>query len=175
MMEDSHFNSSYFWSPIPTVPGQVSLNKESLVCSLFRTDVKRVPGLSNFKKSPLWWQLENAMFLNKVKEQQEKNASFSTSSGPHYQTALLTIPTPGSKTDGGGPAGSVAHLHPPHSGQNMLPMPSTGIMTTGEEKPLGLFLLIPQYIWHNIQWSNQIRRTPKFKVGLTSQKFSCEP
>lgn len=26
MMEESHFNSSYFWSPIPTVPGQVGLN-----------------------------------------------------------------------------------------------------------------------------------------------------
>lgn len=26
MMEESHFNSSYFWSPIPTVPGQVSVN-----------------------------------------------------------------------------------------------------------------------------------------------------
>ncbi|TKS82267.1 Zinc finger protein [Collichthys lucidus] len=100
MMEDSHFNSSYFWSPIPTVPGQI----------------------------------ENAMFLNKVKEQQEKNASFSTSSAPHYQTALLTIPTPGSKADGGGPAGGVAHLHPPHSGQNMLPMPSTGIMTTDKKE-----------------------------------------
>ncbi|XP_072250084.1 zinc finger protein 384b isoform X2 [Leuresthes tenuis] len=60
-MEDSHFNSSYFWSPVPTVPGQI----------------------------------ENAMFLNKVKEQQEKNASFSPSSASHYQTALLTIPSPG--------------------------------------------------------------------------------
>lgn len=72
------------------------------------------------------------MFLNKVKEQQEKNGSFSPSSASHYQTALLTIPTGGAKTDGGGQAGSVAHLHPPHSTQNMLSVPSTGIMTAGE-------------------------------------------
>ncbi|XP_061573114.1 zinc finger protein 384b isoform X4 [Cololabis saira] len=97
MMEDSHFNSSYFWSPVPTVPGQI----------------------------------ENAMFLKQVKEQQEKNASFSSSSASHYQTTLLTIPTPGGKTDGGGQPGSAAHLHPPHSTQNItvLPVPSTGIMT----------------------------------------------
>lgn len=28
-MEESHFNSSYFWSPISTVPGQVGLNNAS--------------------------------------------------------------------------------------------------------------------------------------------------
>lgn len=42
MMEESHFNSSYFWSPIPNVPGQVSLNKKSRLCSLFRIDVKKL-------------------------------------------------------------------------------------------------------------------------------------
>ncbi|XP_077432248.1 zinc finger protein 384b isoform X3 [Vanacampus margaritifer] len=101
-MEDSHFNSSYFWSPIPTVPGQ----------------------------------LENAVFLNKVKEHQEKGASFPPSSGSHYQTTLLTIPTPGGKTDGG-----VTHVHPPHSSQNVtvLPVPSTGIMTAA-----GLVITTPQ-------------------------------
>uniref|UniRef100_A0A3B4YQC8 Zinc finger protein 384 b n=1 Tax=Seriola lalandi dorsalis TaxID=1841481 RepID=A0A3B4YQC8_SERLL len=106
-MEDSHFNSSYFWSPVPTVPGQI----------------------------------ENAMFLNKVKEQQEKNASFAPSSASHYQTALLTIPTPGAKTDGGGQAGNATHLHPPHSTQNItvLPVPSTGIMTAA-----GLVITTPQ-------------------------------
>ncbi|XP_041843073.1 zinc finger protein 384b isoform X1 [Melanotaenia boesemani] len=106
-MEDSHFNSSYFWSPVPTVPGQI----------------------------------ENAMFLNKVKEQQEKNASFSSSSASHYQTTLLTIPTPGSKTDGSGQAGSAAHIHPAHSTQNItvLPVPSTGIMTAA-----GLVITTPQ-------------------------------
>ncbi|XP_035497658.1 zinc finger protein 384b isoform X3 [Scophthalmus maximus] len=107
MMEDSHFNSSYFWSPVPTMQGQI----------------------------------ENAMFLNKVKEQQEKNAAFSSSSASHYQTALLTIPTPGAKTDGGGQAAGVAHLHPPHSTQNItvLPVPSTGIMTAA-----GLVITTPQ-------------------------------
>ncbi|XP_030250684.1 zinc finger protein 384b isoform X2 [Sparus aurata] len=105
MMEDSHFNSSYFWSPIPTVPGQI----------------------------------ENAMFLNKMKEQQEKNATFAASSASHYQTALLTIPTPGTKTDGGGHVGGVAQLHPPHSNQNMLSVPSTGIMTAA-----GLVITTPQ-------------------------------
>lgn len=85
------------------------------------------------EKSPFSWQIENAMFLNKVKEQQEKSASFSASPASHYQTTLLTIPTPGAKTDGGGQAGSAAHLHPPHSTQNItvLPVPSTGIMTAG--------------------------------------------
>lgn len=72
------------------------------------------------------------MFLNKVKEQHEKNASFAPSTASPYQTALLTIPNPGAKTDGGGQTGG-AHLHPPHSTQNItvLPVPSTGIMTAG--------------------------------------------
>ncbi|XP_058504257.1 zinc finger protein 384b isoform X3 [Solea solea] len=125
MMEDSHFNSSYFWSPVPTVPGQHQL-----------TSAQRT--FSGTHWNP---QIENAMFLNKMKEQQEKNASFSSSSASHYQTALLTIPTPGAKTDGGGQAGSAAHLHPPHSTQNItvLPVPSTGIMTAA-----GLVITTPQ-------------------------------
>ncbi|XP_035991052.1 zinc finger protein 384b isoform X4 [Fundulus heteroclitus] len=107
MMEDSHFNSSYFWSAVPTVPAQ----------------------------------LENAMFLNKVKEHQEKNASFPPPSASHYQTTLLTIPTPGGKADGGGQAGGAPHLHPPHSTQNItvLPVPSAGIMTAA-----GLVITTPQ-------------------------------
>ncbi|MEQ2161501.1 hypothetical protein GOODEAATRI_010235 [Goodea atripinnis] len=86
-------------------------------------------------------QLENAMFLNKVKEHQEKNVSFSPSSASHYQTTLLTIPSPGAKTDGGGQAGGAPHLHPPHSTQNItvLPVPSTGIMTAA-----GLVITTPQ-------------------------------
>ncbi|XP_011604221.1 zinc finger protein 384b isoform X3 [Takifugu rubripes] len=102
MMEESHFNSSYFWSPIPTVPGQI----------------------------------ENAMFLNKMKEQQDKSVSFPTSSASHYQTAVLTIPTSGTKTDGSGQAGIVT---PSHSTQNLLPVPSTGIMTAA-----GLVITTPQ-------------------------------
>lgn len=34
MMEDSHFNSSYFWSTIPAVPGQVRLSVISLFSCL---------------------------------------------------------------------------------------------------------------------------------------------
>ena len=95
------------------------------------------------------------MFLNKVKEQQEKNAPFPNSSASHYQTALLTIPTSGTKTDGGGQPGSVAPLHPPHSTQNLLSVPSTGIMTAGKSisasrslwvfHGLRLFLFMPHY------------------------------
>ncbi|XP_056142065.1 zinc finger protein 384b isoform X2 [Lampris incognitus] len=107
MMEDSHFNSSYFWSPVPTVQGQI----------------------------------ENAMFLNKMKEQQEKNAAFSPPSAPHYQTTVLTIPGPGTKQEGGGQPGPGGHLHPPHNAQNItvVPVPSTGIMTAA-----GLVITTPQ-------------------------------
>ncbi|XP_062321707.1 zinc finger protein 384b isoform X3 [Osmerus eperlanus] len=102
MMEDSHFNSSYFWSPIPTVQGQI----------------------------------ENAMFLNKMKEQ-EKNPSFQASSTSHYQTTVLI---PGPKQEGGGQGGG-GHLLPPHSTQNItvVPVSSTGIMTAA-----GLVITTPQ-------------------------------
>ncbi|XP_057690936.1 zinc finger protein 384b isoform X2 [Corythoichthys intestinalis] len=100
----------------------------------------------NFNSSYFWspippGQLENAMFLNKVKEHQEKNASFPPSSASHYQTALLTIPTPAGKTDVGGHTVGAQHLHPPHSSQNItvLPVPSTGIMTAA-----GLVITTPQ-------------------------------
>ncbi|XP_070293418.1 zinc finger protein 384 [Salvelinus sp. IW2-2015] len=95
-MEDSHFNSQYFWSPVP-VQGQI----------------------------------ENAMFLKQLKDQ-EKNTSFPSS---HYQTTLLTVP----KQEGGG-QGQGGHLHPPHT-QNItvVPVPSTGIMTAA-----GLVITTPQ-------------------------------
>ncbi|KAG5856247.1 hypothetical protein ANANG_G00006020 [Anguilla anguilla] len=85
MMEDSHFNSSYFWSPVPTVQGQI----------------------------------ENAMFLNKMKEQlgPDKNPSFPHSSS-HYPTAVLTVPG---------------------SNITVVPVPSTGIMTAA-----GLVITTPQ-------------------------------
>ncbi|XP_056124373.1 zinc finger protein 384a isoform X4 [Rhinichthys klamathensis goyatoka] len=129
-MEDSHFNSSYFWSPVPTVQGQI----------------------------------ENAMFLNKMKEQlgPDKGASFPHSSAAHYPTAVLTVP--GSvamdtgaigrvpKQEGGGGGGGAgtagaqmtavgAHLHPPHTSQNItvVPVPTTGIMTAA-----GLVITTPQ-------------------------------
>lgn len=103
------------------------------------------------------------MFLNKMKEQQEKNGSFSSSPVSHYQTALLTIPTPGSKIDGGGQVGGVAHLHPAHGTQNMLTVPSTGIMTAGEPAS--------QYKTYNLMVKAQpgIRRTHE---GVGWIKFS---
>ncbi|XP_022057511.2 zinc finger protein 384a isoform X5 [Acanthochromis polyacanthus] len=129
-MDDSHFNSSYFWSPVPTVQGQI----------------------------------ENAMFLNKAKEQlgpEKANAhsfphsSASSTSSPHYPTALLAIPGSvdagagvrvvpkqeggGGTAGGGGGSGSSGaplsavggHLHQSHTSQNVtvVPVPSTGIMT----------------------------------------------
>ncbi|XP_053717822.1 zinc finger protein 384a isoform X1 [Synchiropus splendidus] len=129
-MDDSHFNS-YFWSPIPTVQGQI----------------------------------ENAMFLSKAKEQlspEKTSASFiphssaSSTTSPHYPTAVLAIPSSvdaGSglrvvtKQEGGGGGGSAplsavsTHLHQSHTSQNVtvVPVPSTGIMTAA-----GLVITTPQ-------------------------------
>ncbi|XP_042291955.1 zinc finger protein 384a isoform X7 [Thunnus albacares] len=139
-MDDSHFNSSYFWSPVPTVQGQI----------------------------------ENAMFLNKAKEQlgpDKGNASSfphsssSSTSSPHYPTAVLAIPGSvdtgaglrlvpkqegGGGNAGGGGGGSApmsaigGHLHQSHTTQNVtvVPVPSTGIMTAGEWA--GLVITTPQ-------------------------------
>lgn len=136
-MDDSHFNSSYFWSPVPTVQGQI----------------------------------ENAMFLNKAKEQlgpEKANApsfphsSASSTSSPHYPTAVLAIPGSmdagaglrvvpkqegGGGSAGGGGGGSAplsvvgGHLHQSHTSQNItvVPVPSTGIMTAA-----GLVITTPQ-------------------------------
>ncbi|XP_029977213.1 zinc finger protein 384a isoform X2 [Salarias fasciatus] len=138
-MDDSHFNSSYFWSPVPTVQGQI----------------------------------ENAMFLNKAKEQlgPEKagapsfpHSSASSTSSPHYPTAVLAIPGPvdggvrvvpkqeggGGAAGGGGGGGNSSnapmnalggHLHQSHPSQNVtvVPVPSTGIMTAA-----GLVITTPQ-------------------------------
>uniref|UniRef100_A0A8C6PE83 Zinc finger protein 384 a n=1 Tax=Nothobranchius furzeri TaxID=105023 RepID=A0A8C6PE83_NOTFU len=136
-MDDSHFNSSYFWSPVPTVQGQI----------------------------------ENAMFLNKAKEQlgpDKANVSpfphpsASSTSSPHYPTAVLAIPSSGDpgvgvrvvpKPEGGGGAGGGGnsssaslggvggHLHQSHTSQNVtvVPVPSTGIMTAA-----GLVITTPQ-------------------------------
>lgn len=99
-MEESHFNSSYFWPAVPTVSGQ----------------------------------LDNSMFLNKVKEQliQEKGCNLSA----HYPT-LLTVPTSVSLPAGISVDGdNKVEIHGiPHSQasvtQNItvLPVPTTGLMT----------------------------------------------
>ncbi|XP_047240214.1 zinc finger protein 384a isoform X4 [Girardinichthys multiradiatus] len=137
-MDESHFNSSYFWSPVPTVQGQI----------------------------------ENAMFLNKAKEQlgpDKVNApafphsSASSTSSPHYPTAVLAIPGSvdagsglrvvpkqeggGNTSGGGGNSGNATmsgvggHLHQSHTSQNVtvVPVPSTGIMTSA-----GLVITTPQ-------------------------------
>lgn len=110
------------------------------------------------------------MFLNKTKEQlgPEKagapsfpHSSASSTSSPHYPTAVLTIPgsveagagvrvVPKQEGSGGGAGGgggsnsggasmSVVggHLHQSHTSQNItvVPVPSTGIMTAGEPLP----------------------------------------
>ncbi|KAG8536707.1 hypothetical protein GDO81_025812 [Engystomops pustulosus] len=99
-MEESHFNSSYFWPAVPTVSGQI----------------------------------DNSMFLNKVKEQliQEKGCNL----GSHYPT-LLTVPTSVSLPAGISVDGeNKVEIHGiPHSQasvtQNItvLPVPTTGLMT----------------------------------------------
>ncbi|XP_056273670.1 zinc finger protein 384a isoform X2 [Pseudoliparis swirei] len=125
-MDDSHFNSSYFWCPVPTVQGQI----------------------------------ENAMFLNKAKEQlgQEKanvhsfpHASASSTSSPHYPTAVLAIHGsveaggPGMrlvpKQEGGGGMSALGgHLHQSLATQNItvVPVPSTGIMTADKKENMSL-------------------------------------
>ncbi|XP_035847262.1 zinc finger protein 384a isoform X4 [Sander lucioperca] len=134
IMDDSHFNSSYFWSPVPTVQGQI----------------------------------ENAMFLNKAKEQlgPEKtnvpsysHSSASTTSSPHYPTAVLALPGSvdagsglrlvpkqegGGSTAGLGGAGGMSalggHLHQSHATQNItvVPVPSTGIMTAEKKQDIAI-------------------------------------
>ncbi|GLD72592.1 zinc finger protein 384-like isoform X1, partial [Lates japonicus] len=111
---------------------------------------------------------QNAMFLDKAKEQlgpEKANAppfphsSASSTSSPHYPTAVLAIPgsvdggagssppaAGGGGTTGGG-SGSASlsavggHLHQSHTSQNVtvVPVPSTGIMTAA-----GLVITTPQ-------------------------------
>ncbi|XP_056088560.1 zinc finger protein 384b isoform X2 [Rhinichthys klamathensis goyatoka] len=95
MMEDSHFNSSYFWSPVQG-------------------------------------QIENAVFLNKVKEQLVQDKSTTYSHGPaHYPTTAVVAVS-------GGPIDTTTartlkqeHAQPSHSSHSItvVPVPPTGIMT----------------------------------------------
>ncbi|XP_050987795.1 zinc finger protein 384b isoform X2 [Labeo rohita] len=94
-MEDSHFNSSYFWSPVQG-------------------------------------QIENAVFLNKVKEQLGQDKGPAYSHGPaHYPTTAVVAVA-------GGPMDSTTartlkqeHAQPSQSSHSItvLPVPPTGIMT----------------------------------------------
>lgn len=94
-MEDSHFSSSYFWSPVQG-------------------------------------QIENAVFLNKVKEQLGHDKSPTYSHGPaHYPpTAVVAV--------AGGPMEAPTsrtlkqeHVQPSHSSHSItvVPVPPSGIMT----------------------------------------------
>lgn len=116
------------------------------------------------------------MFLNKTKEQlgpDKTNApsfphsSASSTSSPHYPTAVLAIPGSmdagagvrvvpkqeggGGSAGGGGGGGNSGstplsvvggHLHQSHTSQNItvVPVPSTGIMTAGEWATVAFFL-----------------------------------
>lgn len=99
MMEDSHFNSSYFWSP---VQGQVST------------------------------PIENAVFLNKVKEQLVQDKSPTYPHGPaHYPTTAVVAVSGGAIDTATARTLKQEHAQPSHSSHSItvVPVPPTGIMT----------------------------------------------
>ncbi|XP_061903396.1 zinc finger protein 384a isoform X2 [Entelurus aequoreus] len=129
-MDDSHFNSSYFWSPVPTVQGQIEsamfLNKTKEQLGTEK------PGAPSFPHS--------------------------SAPSPHYPTAVLAMPGSmdagpglrvvtkqegGNSAVGGGASMSAVggHMHQSHTSQNVtvVPVPSTGIMTAA-----GLVITTPQ-------------------------------
>ncbi|XP_056154131.1 zinc finger protein 384a isoform X1 [Lampris incognitus] len=149
-MEDSHFNSSYFWSPVPTVQGQIEnamfLNKMAPNKDPLGPDKPNHPSFAPHTASST----------------AASSSSTSSSSTSHYPpvTSVLTVPGsmdpgPGGravpKQEGGGGGGGSGgtpilggiggHLHQPHSSQNVtvVPVPSTGIMTAA-----GLVITAPQ-------------------------------
>lgn len=82
-------------------------------------------------------QIENAVFLNKVKEQlgqQDKNPAYPHGSS-HYPTTAVVAVAGGVAMDAaaGGRALKQEQAHPPHSSHSItvVPVPSTGIMTAG--------------------------------------------
>lgn len=82
-------------------------------------------------------QIENAVFLNKVKEQlgqQEKNPNYPHAS-THYPTTAVVAVAGGVAMDGAaaGRALKQEQAHPPQSSHSItvVPVPSTGIMTAG--------------------------------------------
>lgn len=82
-------------------------------------------------------QIENAVFLNKVKEQlgqQDKNPPYPHASS-HYPTTAVVAVAGGVAMDtaAGGRALKQEQSHPPHSSHSItvVPVPSTGIMTAG--------------------------------------------
>ncbi|XP_067304940.1 zinc finger protein 384b isoform X2 [Pseudorasbora parva] len=94
-MEDSHFNSSYFWSPVQG-------------------------------------QIENAVFLNKVKEQLVQDKSPSYSHGPaHYPTTAVVTVSGGAMDTTTARTLKQEHAQLSQSSHSItvVPVPPTGIMT----------------------------------------------
>uniref|UniRef100_A0A8C2E8W1 Si:ch211-154o6.2 n=1 Tax=Cyprinus carpio TaxID=7962 RepID=A0A8C2E8W1_CYPCA len=94
-MEDSHFNSSYFWSPVQG-------------------------------------QIENAVFLNKVKEQLGQDKGPTYSHGPaHYPTTAVVAVAGGAMDTMTARTLKQGHAHPSQSSHSItvLPVPPTSIMT----------------------------------------------
>ncbi|XP_018594842.1 zinc finger protein 384-like isoform X1 [Scleropages formosus] len=118
MMEDSHFNSSYFWSPVPTVQGQIEN-------AMFPNKIKeQLAPLKNPASYPHYPTTLLTM-------PSSVSIDAETASG-------LAL-----KQEGGGaiPLADGGPLHPPHTSQNItaMPVPSTGIMTA-----VGLVITTPQ-------------------------------
>ncbi|XP_052002785.1 zinc finger protein 384-like isoform X4 [Xyrauchen texanus] len=95
-MEDSHFNSSYFWSPVQG-------------------------------------QIENAVFLNKAKEQLGQDKSPTYSHGPTHYPATAVVAVAGGAMDTTA-VGRTLKQNQAQASQashsiTVLPVPSTGIMT----------------------------------------------
>uniref|UniRef100_A0A8C2HGC3 Si:ch211-154o6.2 n=1 Tax=Cyprinus carpio TaxID=7962 RepID=A0A8C2HGC3_CYPCA len=94
-MEDSHFNSSYFWSPVQG-------------------------------------QIENAVFLNKVKEQLGQDRAPTYSHGPaHYPTTAVVAVAGGAMDTMTARTLKQEHAQPSQSSHSItvLPVPPAGIMT----------------------------------------------
>ncbi|XP_058601977.1 zinc finger protein 384b isoform X1 [Onychostoma macrolepis] len=93
-MEDSHFNSSYFWSPVQG-------------------------------------QIENAVFLNKVKEQLGQDKGPIYSHGPAHYPTTAVVAVAGGAMDTTARTLKQEHAQPSQSSHSItvLPVPPTGIMT----------------------------------------------
>ncbi|KAI5620484.1 zinc finger protein 384 isoform X2, partial [Silurus asotus] len=95
--------------------------------------------------SPVQGQIENAVFLNKVKEQlgqQDKNPGYPHGSS-HYPTTAVVAVAGAMDAAGGGRALKQEQAHPPHSSHSItvVPVPSTGIMTAANTFPFSFLSL----------------------------------
>lgn len=151
------------------------------------------------------------MFLNKSKEQlgPEKagapsfpHSSASSTSSPHYPTAVLAIPGSveagngvrvvpkqegsGASAGGGGGGGSNSgsgslsvvggHLHQSHTSQNItvVPVPSTGIMTAGELALRPFILLASSHVLRHFHIALMLCVLPLItNVYIQEHKTKC--